>query len=59
MALRDGTRVVVRPIRPGDADAVRELHERCSVESRRMRYFSAKPAPPRGRSSRSATPRTA
>ncbi|GAA4067339.1 GNAT family N-acetyltransferase [Actinomadura miaoliensis] len=46
VALRDGTRVVVRPIRPEDADAVRELHERCSLESRRMRYFSAKPAPP-------------
>ncbi|WP_030167482.1 GNAT family N-acetyltransferase [Spirillospora albida] len=45
--LRDGTRVAVRPIDPGDADAVRALHERCSTDSRRLRYFSPKPYPPR------------
>ncbi|WP_131759952.1 GNAT family N-acetyltransferase, partial [Actinomadura fibrosa] len=44
--LRDGTHVVVRPIERRDADAVRALHERCSLESRRMRYFSPKPYPP-------------
>lgn len=46
VVLRDGTRAVVRPIRPQDADAVLDLHARCSPESRRMRYFSATPAPP-------------
>lgn len=45
--LRDGTRVTVRPIEPRDAGAVRALHERCSADSRRMRYFSPKPYPPR------------
>jgi len=45
--LRDGTQIVVRPIEPRDADAVRALHERCSLDSRRMRYFSSKPYPPR------------
>ncbi|MFB4302939.1 GNAT family N-acetyltransferase [Actinomadura sp. NTSP31] len=44
--LRDGTHVTVRPIEPRDADAVRALHERCSLDSRRMRYFSPKPYPP-------------
>ncbi|NDU71071.1 GNAT family N-acetyltransferase [Actinomadura sp. DSM 109109] len=47
VALRDGTRVVVRPVERRDGDAVRALHERCSLDSRRMRYFSAKPYPPR------------
>ncbi|MWA00311.1 GNAT family N-acetyltransferase [Actinomadura sp. LD22] len=46
LPLRDGTRVTVRPIEPRDAGAVRELHERCSLDSRRMRYFSPKPYPP-------------
>jgi RimJ/RimL family protein N-acetyltransferase len=47
IGLRDGTQVVVRPIERRDADAVRALHERCSLDSRRMRYFSPKPYPPR------------
>src|SRR5690606_32206111 len=47
VVLRDGTRVVVRPVGRRDADAVRDLHGRCSADSRRMRYFSPKPAPPR------------
>ncbi|NKZ03982.1 GNAT family N-acetyltransferase [Actinomadura latina] len=47
ITLRDGTQVVVRPIEPRDADAVRALHGRCSPDSRRMRYFSPKPFPPR------------
>ncbi|QKG19598.1 GNAT family N-acetyltransferase [Actinomadura verrucosospora] len=46
LPLRDGTHVTVRPIEPRDAGAVRELHERCSLDSRRMRYFSPKPYPP-------------
>ncbi|GAA2590977.1 GNAT family N-acetyltransferase [Actinomadura fulvescens] len=47
VALRDGTRVVVRPIERGDAEAVRAMHGRCSLDNRRMRYFSAKPFPSR------------
>ncbi|MGC4953401.1 GNAT family N-acetyltransferase [Actinomadura citrea] len=47
IALRDGTQAVVRPVEPRDGDAVRALHERCSLDSRRMRYFSPKPYPPR------------
>ncbi|WP_067485812.1 GNAT family N-acetyltransferase [Actinomadura hibisca] len=46
LPLNDGTHVLVRPIEPRDLDAVRALHERCSLDSRRMRYFSAKPCPP-------------
>ncbi|MFC9976494.1 GNAT family N-acetyltransferase [Spirillospora sp. NPDC127200] len=47
LPLNDGTHVLVRPIEARDLDAVRALHERCSLDSRRMRYFSAKPCPPR------------
>lgn len=47
VGLADGTRAVVRPIERDDVDAVRAMHERCSLDSRRMRYFSAKPFPPR------------
>ncbi|TDB96847.1 GNAT family N-acetyltransferase [Actinomadura sp. 7K534] len=47
VVLRDGTQVVVRPLGEDDADGVRALHERCSQDSRRMRYFSPMPAPPR------------
>ncbi|MFA1551170.1 GNAT family N-acetyltransferase [Actinomadura chokoriensis] len=47
MTLSDGTQVVARPIDRRDADAVRAMHERCSLDSRRLRYFSPKPFPPR------------
>ncbi|TDC70894.1 GNAT family N-acetyltransferase [Actinomadura sp. GC306] len=47
VVLRDGTQVTVRPIGDDDAGGIRELHGRCSQDSRRMRYFSPKPAPPR------------
>ncbi|MEW2358651.1 GNAT family N-acetyltransferase [Spirillospora sp. NPDC029432] len=46
LTLRDGTRVLVRPIEPGDATGLREMHGRCSLESRRMRYFSGKASLP-------------
>jgi GNAT superfamily N-acetyltransferase/predicted amino acid-binding ACT domain protein len=46
IALRDGTELVVRPYEPGDGEAVRAMHDRCSPESRRLRYFSAKPRLP-------------
>jgi GNAT superfamily N-acetyltransferase/predicted amino acid-binding ACT domain protein len=45
--LRDGTEIVVRPLDRSDGEAVRAMHERSSLESRRLRYFSAKPYLPR------------
>ncbi|MCW2940302.1 MAG: GCN5-related N-acetyltransferase, partial [Actinomycetia bacterium] len=38
---------VVRPLDRSDGEAVRAMHERSSLESRRLRYFSAKPYLPR------------
>ncbi|GLW99810.1 GNAT family N-acetyltransferase [Microtetraspora sp. NBRC 16547] len=46
--LGDGAEVMVRPLTPLYREAVRDLHERCSPESRRFRYFTAMPSlPPR------------
>ncbi|WP_062353380.1 GNAT family N-acetyltransferase [Herbidospora yilanensis] len=39
----DGVDLVTRPMTPDDAQGVREMHERCSPESLRLRYFG--PAP--------------
>jgi nucleotide-binding universal stress UspA family protein len=41
--LRDGTRVVLRPIEPDDKDALAAGHERLSPESRYRRYLSPMP----------------
>lgn len=41
--LRDGSRVVVRPIEPGDKEAIRAGFERLSDESRYRRFLSATP----------------
>jgi GNAT superfamily N-acetyltransferase len=41
-ALRDGTRVVIRPLRPDDKERLRRGFERLSPESRYLRFFSAK-----------------
>lgn len=38
--LEDGTRVAIRLARPEDAEAVAEMHSRCSVETRYQRYFA-------------------
>ncbi|MFI5960088.1 GNAT family N-acetyltransferase [Cryptosporangium sp. NPDC051539] len=38
--LADGTVVLVRPVRPADADGLRHLHVDASGTSRRMRFFS-------------------
>jgi len=43
LVLRDGTEIVVRPYEGRDGEAVRAMHDRCSLESRRLRYFSVKP----------------
>jgi RimJ/RimL family protein N-acetyltransferase len=42
--LADGAEVMVRPIAPIYREAVRDLHERCSPETRKYRYFTAMPA---------------
>jgi RimJ/RimL family protein N-acetyltransferase/predicted amino acid-binding ACT domain protein len=44
--LRDGTEIAVRPMEDRDGASVRAMHERCSMESRRLRYFSVKPSLP-------------
>jgi acyl-CoA synthetase (NDP forming)/GNAT superfamily N-acetyltransferase len=44
--LADGSTVRVRPIRPEDADDLRELHSRLSVRTRYLRYFSPYPRIP-------------
>lgn len=38
--------LVIRPLAPADAAEVTAMHARCSAASRRLRYFSAKPALP-------------
>ena len=38
--LRDGSRLWIRLARPGDAQAVADMHERCSERSRYHRYFT-------------------
>jgi RimJ/RimL family protein N-acetyltransferase len=41
--LRDGTRLVVRPIAPADAGALVALHARLSADTIYRRYFGARP----------------
>ncbi|MBN6055454.1 GNAT family N-acetyltransferase [Nonomuraea sp. RK-328] len=46
--LADGAEVVIRPLTTIYREAVRDLHDRCSPEARRFRYFTSMPAlPPR------------
>jgi acetyl coenzyme A synthetase (ADP forming)-like protein len=40
VVLRDGSTLRLRPVRPGDADGLRDLHERLSRESLYFRFFS-------------------
>jgi GNAT superfamily N-acetyltransferase len=44
LTLRDGNRIVVRPIRPADGLPLAELHARLSPDSVYRRYFGTKPA---------------
>jgi GNAT superfamily N-acetyltransferase len=44
LELRDGERVLVRPIRPADDDQLAGLHARLSPDSIYRRYFGFKPA---------------
>src|SRR5215210_8985124 len=43
VALRDGSGLDVRPIRPDDADALVALHARLSASTIYRRYFGARP----------------
>ncbi|WP_405085708.1 GNAT family N-acetyltransferase [Microbispora sp. NBC_01389] len=46
--LADGAEVQVKPLTPLYREALRDLHERCSPETRRFRYFTSNPnLPPR------------
>ena len=46
--LADGEEVTVRPLTSIYREAIRDLHDRCSPEARRFRYFTSMPAlPPR------------
>ncbi|MEU6713273.1 GNAT family N-acetyltransferase [Nonomuraea sp. NPDC046802] len=46
--LADGVEVTIRPLTSIYREAVRDLHDRCSPESRRFRYFTSMPTlPPR------------
>lgn len=40
--LRDGSTLRLRPVRPEDSAALRDLHERLSAESWRFRFFNAR-----------------
>lgn len=43
IALRDGSAAHLRPIRPTDADALQEFHQRQSEHSRYLRFFAPMP----------------
>jgi RimJ/RimL family protein N-acetyltransferase len=48
LRLADGAEVLIRPLTSLYREALRDLHERCSPETRRFRYFTAMPTlPPR------------
>ncbi|QFY10795.1 GNAT family N-acetyltransferase [Nonomuraea phyllanthi] len=48
VTLSDGVQVALHPLTAIYREAVRDLHDRCSPESRRFRYFTSMPAlPPR------------
>jgi len=44
LALRNGERLVVRPIRPADSEQLADLHARLSPDSIYRRYFGFKPS---------------
>ncbi len=48
LTLGDGAEVQIKSLAPIYREAVRDLHERCSPETRRFRYFTSSPSlPPR------------
>ena len=40
VVLRDGSTIRLRPVRPDDAEALRELHKRLSPDSQHFRFFA-------------------
>ncbi|MEV1179301.1 GNAT family N-acetyltransferase [Nonomuraea sp. NPDC049784] len=46
LRLADGAEVQVRALTPAFREAVRDLHDRCTPESRRFRYFTSMPTFP-------------
>ena len=42
--LTDGTTIEIRPARPDDLDAVRDMHEKLSLDSLYLRFFSMNPS---------------
>lgn len=46
MIMVNGSEITIRPLERRDEQAVAAMHARCSLASRRMRYFSAKPGLP-------------
>lgn len=44
LTLRDGERIIIRPIRPADGGQLAELHARLSPDSIYRRYFGFKPS---------------
>jgi GNAT superfamily N-acetyltransferase len=57
LLLPDGQEVLVRPATRDDAPAVHDMHDRCSAESRRLRYFTAIPRLPADALERLLVPR--
>ncbi|MCF2528217.1 GNAT family N-acetyltransferase [Yinghuangia soli] len=57
LLLSDGTEVLVRPGRAEDGEQVQLMHDRCSAESRRLRYFTSIPRLPRAALERLLVPR--
>jgi RimJ/RimL family protein N-acetyltransferase len=57
LLLTDGTEMLVRPARTDDAEGVQLMHDRCSAESRRLRYFTSIPRLPRAALERLLVPR--
>jgi acetyltransferase len=48
LSLRDGRRVLARPIRPEDEPALRRLYEQASQEDMRLRFFAQRGVPGHG-----------
>lgn len=57
LLLTDGTEVLVRPGHADDVEGVQLMHDRCSAESRRLRYFTSIPRLPRAALERLLVPR--
>lgn len=57
LLLTDGSEVLLRPGHTEDVEHVQHMHDRCSPESRRLRYFTSIPRLPRAALERLLVPR--